>query len=64
MCESSVGKPNDVLKSISTSQGSLENKNEILETTEEAVTTDSEEYVSESLRYDTLKILDLIFPFR
>lgn len=51
MCESSVGKPNDILKSINTSQESLENKNEKLETAEEAVTTDSEEYVAESLRY-------------
>lgn len=52
MCESSVGNPDDILKSINTNQGSLENKNEKLETAEEAVTTDSEEYVAESLRYD------------
>lgn len=52
MCESSVGKSNDGLKSININQGSLEIKNEHLEAAEEAVTTDSEEYVSESLRYD------------
>lgn len=50
MCESSVGKPNDILKSVNVSEVSLEDKHENLEAAEEAVTTDSEEYVSESLR--------------
>lgn len=49
MCESSVD-TNDVLKSLKTNQESLGNKNDSLENAEEAVTTDSEEYVSESLR--------------
>lgn len=57
MCESSIDKPDDVLKSFNTNQGYLGNKNENLETIEEAVTTDSEEYVTESLRYDTLYYL-------
>lgn len=50
MCESSFGNSNDVLKSLNASQRSLVNKNEDLEAAEEAVTTDSEDYVSESLR--------------
>lgn len=48
MCESSVD-TEDILKPVKTNQRSLV-KNESLETAEEAVTTDSEEYVSESLR--------------
>lgn len=50
MCENSLGKTNDVPKSIHTSLGSSLEKNEDLETAEEAITTDSEEYISEPLR--------------
>lgn len=50
MCESSVSKPSDVLKTINTIQGSSIDKNDDLENVEEAGTTDSEDYVSESLR--------------
>lgn len=50
MSESSLDKNTDVLKSLNTTPGPLRNKNENLEAAEEAVTTDSEEYVAESLR--------------